>query len=141
ILWQYPGFTANGMATAVTEWSEFLTSQFVADIKRMESRNIFGYGIIRLTFHARVNIERALAQVTAVSQTILKKMPLGTNPPYILIYDPSSVPVMLVALSSSTMTESELFDYGQFTVRQAIAPVEGAQLPLPRAGNARVIMA
>src|SRR5262249_10903741 len=88
ILWQYPGFTPDGMASSVTEWSEFLTSQFVADIRRMESRNIFGYGVIRLYFHARVNIERALAQVTAVSQTILKKMPLGTNPPYVLIYDP-----------------------------------------------------
>src|SRR5262249_41156786 len=111
ILWQYPGLTAGNMATAVTEWSEFLTSQFVADIKRMESRNIFGYGIIRLTFYPRVDIDRALAQVTAVSQTILKKMPLGTNPPVVLIYDPSSVPVMFVALASQTLTEFQLFDY------------------------------
>ena len=64
------------MANSVTEWSELLTSQFVADIQRMESRNIFGYGVVRLYFHSRVNIERALAQVTAVSQTILRKMPL-----------------------------------------------------------------
>jgi multidrug efflux pump subunit AcrB len=140
ILWQYSGMSAGNIATAVTEWSEFLTSQFVADIKRMESRNIFGYGIIRLTFYPRVDINRALAQVTSVSQTILKKMPLGTNPPVVLIYDPSSVPVMLVALASQTMTEFQLFDYGQFTMRQAIAPVEGAQLPLPWGGNARVIM-
>ena len=136
ILWQYPGFTADQIASEITEWSEFLTSQFVADIKRMESRNIFGYGLMRLYFHPRVDIDRALAQVTSVSQTILKKMPLGTNPPYVLIYDPSSVPVMLVALASQSLTETELFDYGQFTVRQAIAPVEGAQLPLP-GGNAR----
>ena len=140
VLWQYPGFTAAEMANEVTEWSEFLTSQFVGDIKRMESRNIFGFGIMRLYFHSRVSLDRALAQVGAVSLTILKKMPLGTNPPYVLIYDPSSVPVMLVALASQTMTEAELFDYGQFTVRQAIAPVEGAQLPLPWGGIPRVIM-
>jgi multidrug efflux pump subunit AcrB len=140
ILWDYPGFSAEQMANEVTEWSEFLTSQFVSDIKRMESRNIFGFGVMRLYFHPRVNIERALGQVTAVSQTILKKMPLGTNPPYVLIYDPSSVPVMLVALASQTLNEFQLFDYGQFTVRQALAPVEGAQLPLPWGGNARAIM-
>ena len=140
ILWQYPGFTAAKMANEITEWSEFLTSQFVVDIKRMESRNIFGIGMMRLYFHPKVDIDRALAQVTATSQTILKKMPVGTTPPYVLIYDPSSVPVMLVALASQTLTESQLFDFGQFTVRQAIAPVEGAQLPLPWGGAARVIM-
>ena len=140
ILWQYSGFPAADMANAVTEWSEFLTSQFVGDIKRMESRSIFGFGIMRLYFHSRVDIDRALAQVTAVSQTILTKMPVGINPPFVLIYDPSSVPIMLVALTSATLTESQLFDYGQFTVRQALAPVEGAQLPLPWGGNARVIM-
>ncbi|WP_395714668.1 efflux RND transporter permease subunit [Reyranella sp.] len=140
ILWQYPGFPAAKMANDITEWSEFLTSQFVVDIKRMESRNIFGFGMMRLYFHPQVDIDRALAQVTATSQTILKKMPVGTTPPYVLIYDPSSVPVMLVALASETLTESQLFDFGQFTVRQAIAPVEGAQLPLPWGGNARVIM-
>jgi multidrug efflux pump subunit AcrB len=140
ILWQYPGFAASKMANEITEWSEFLTSQFVVDIKRMESRNLFGIGMMRLYFHPRVDIDRALAQVTATSQTILKKMPVGTTPPYVLIYDPSSVPVMLVALASETLTEAQLFDFGQFTVRQAIAPVEGAQLPLPWGGNARVIM-
>ena len=140
ILWQYPGFSASKMANEITEWSEFLTSQFVVDIKRMESRNIFGIGMMRLYFHSTVDIDRALAQVTATSQTILKKMPVGTTPPYVLIYDPSSVPVMLVALASETLTESQLFDFGQFTVRQAIAPVEGDQLPMPWGGNARVIM-
>jgi multidrug efflux pump subunit AcrB len=140
ILWVYPGFAPADMANSLTEWSEFLTSQFVADIKRMESRNIFGFGVMRLYFHPNVDIDRALAQVAAVSQTILKKMPVGTTPPYILVYDPSSVPVMLVALASQTLTEFQLFDFGQFTVRQAISPVEGAQLPLPWGGNARVIM-
>src|SRR5262249_12293590 len=140
ILWQYPGFAAPAMANEITEWSEFVTSQFVGDIKRMESRNIFGYGLMRLYFHSRVDVDRALAQATAISQMILKKMPLGPTPPIVMIYDPSSVPVMLVVLSSQTMTEAQLFDFGQFTVRQAIAPVEGAVLPLPWGGNPRVIM-
>lgn len=140
ILWQYPGFSASKMANEITEWSEFITSQFVVDIKRMESRNVFGIGMMRLYFHPNVDIDRALGQVTAISQVILKKMPVGTTPPYVVIYDPSSVPVMLVALASQTLTETQLFDFGQFTVRQAIAPVEGAQLPLPWGGNARAIM-
>jgi multidrug efflux pump subunit AcrB len=125
ILWQYPGFDANSMANEVTEWSEFLTSQFVTDIRRMESRNVFGYGLMRLYFHPRVDVDRALAQVTATSQTILKRIPLGTNPPFVLIYDPSSAPVMLVVLASQTLTEAQLFDYGQFTVRQGIAARTG----------------
>ena len=70
ILWQYPGFSAADMANNITEWSEFLTSQFVADIKRMDSRSIFGYGLMRLYFHPGVDIDRAVAQVTAVSQAI-----------------------------------------------------------------------
>ncbi|MFO1080058.1 MAG: efflux RND transporter permease subunit [Reyranellaceae bacterium] len=140
ILWQYPGFPADKMATAITEWSEFITSQFVLDVKRMESRNIFGYGIVRLYFHPGADIQRAVAEATSVSQFILKKMPVGSNPPIVLVYDPSSVPVMLVALDSDSLTEAQLFDFGQFTVRQAIAPVRGAQLPLPWGGNPRVIM-
>ena len=81
ILWQYPGFSAPKMASEITEWSEFITSQFVVDIKRMESRNIFGFGMMRLYFHPNVDIDRALGQVTAISQTILKRMPAGTTPP------------------------------------------------------------
>ena len=140
ILWQYPGFSAPEITNQITEWSEFLTSQFVGDIKSMESRNVFGFGLMRLVFHPNVDIDRALGQVTAISQTILKRMPVGTTPPYVLIYDPSSVPVMLVALASKTLTEAELFDFGQFTVRQAMAPVQGAQIPLPWGGTPRVIM-
>jgi len=140
LLWQYPGFPADDMANQIATWSEFLTTQFVADIKRIESRNIFGYSVIRLYFQPGVNVDRAVAQVTAISQTVLKKMPLGTTPPFILIYDPSSVPVMLVALDSEKLSEQQLFDFGQFTVRQALSPVQGAQLPLPYGGKPRVIM-
>ncbi len=140
VLWQYPGFSATEMTNQITEWSEFLTSQFVGDIKRMDSRNVFGFGVIRLYFHPTVDIDRALGQVTAISQTILKRMPQGTTPPYVLVYDPSSVPVMLVALASQTLTEAQLFDFGQFTVRQAMAPVQGSQIPLPWGGTERVIM-
>lgn len=140
VLWQYPGFPAANMANEIVEWSEFITSQFVGDIKRMESRSIFGYSVMRLYFHPNVNIDRAVAQVTAVSQTILRRVPHGTSPPYVLVYDPSSVPVMLVALASEALTESQLFDFGQFTVRQALAPVQGAQLPLPWGGTPRAIM-
>ncbi|MBM3646961.1 MAG: efflux RND transporter permease subunit [Alphaproteobacteria bacterium] len=140
VLFQYPGFTAADMANAITEWTEFITTQFVADIKRMETRTIFGFTVMRLYFHPNVDIDRAVAQVTAVQQTVLKRLPIGTNPPYVLIYDPSSVPVMLVALASQQLTEAQLFDFGQFTVRQSIAPVKGAQIPLPWGGAPRVIM-
>jgi multidrug efflux pump subunit AcrB len=140
IAWQYDGFPAGSMASEIAEWSEFITSQLVGDIKSMQSRNIFGITMMRLYFHPGADIAKALAQVTAAQQTILKKMPLGTNPPYVVVYDPSSVPVMLIALRSRTMTEAQLFDFGEFTVRQALSPVRGAQLPLPWGGNMRVIM-
>lgn len=139
IIWQYPGFPPDDMANQIAQWSEFLTTQFVADIKQIESRSIFGFSVIRLYFQPHVEVSRATAQVTAVSQTILKRMPLGTTPPFILVYDPSSVPVMLVALDSKEMSEAELFDFGMFTVRQALAPVAGAQLPLPYGGTPRII--
>ena len=139
VVWNYPGFPPEDMANQISQWSEFLTTQFVGNIKNIESRNVFGFSVIRLYFQPGVDIGGAMAQVTSVSQTVLKRMPLGTTPPYILVYDPSSVPVMLVALDSQEMSEAELFDFGMFTVRQALSPVAGAQLPLPYGGTPRVI--
>jgi multidrug efflux pump subunit AcrB len=87
-----------------------------------------------------VRIDAAIAQVTAVSQTILRRMPPGAQPPFIIRYNASSVPILQLALGSKTITEAQLYDYGLYRVRQAIAPVRGATLPLPYGGKPRQIM-
>jgi len=140
VIWQFNGFPAPDMANQITQFSEFTLTQFVSDIRRIESQSVFGKSVIRIFFQPTVRIDQAVAQVTATSQTILRRMPVGTTPPIILAYDPSSVPIMQVALGSQTKTEAELFDFAQFTVRQALAPVQGALLPTPYGGNPRVIV-
>ena len=141
VIWQFNGFPAADMANQITQFSEFTITQFVSDIKRIESQSVFGKSVIRIYFQPTVRIDQAVAQVTATSQTVLKRMPVGTTPPIILAYDPSSVPIMQVALGSPTKSEAEMFDFAQFTVRQALAPVQGALLPTPYGGNPRVIVA
>ena len=140
VIWQYPGFPAPDMANQITEFSEYTITQFVNDVKRIESQSVFGKSVIRIYFQPTVSVDRAVAQVTATSQTILKRMPVGTTPPWIMSYDPSSVPIMQIALGSQSMSEAELFDFAQYTLRQALAPVQGALLPSPYGGNPRTIM-
>ncbi|HEU5246796.1 MAG TPA: efflux RND transporter permease subunit, partial [Candidatus Udaeobacter sp.] len=110
------------------------------NVKNIESQSLAGGSVIRIFFQPNVRIDAAIAQVTAVSQTILRRMPPGTQPPFIIRYNASSVPILQLALGSKTLNEAQLYDYGIYRVRQAIAPVRGATLPLPYGGKPRQIM-
>ena len=87
---------------------------------RIESQTLDGVGIIKLFFHPGANVERGLAQATAVSQAILRRMPPGVQPPIILRYAADSVPIIQMSLSSETLSESELYTYGIFRIRQQL---------------------
>src|SRR6266404_6329192 len=140
VVWQYTGLSPDQMAKQITTFSEYTISSAVDNVKNIESQTLAGTSVIRIFFQPNVRIDAAIAQVTAVSQTILRRMPPGTQPPFIIRYNASSVPILQLALRSKTLTEAQLYDYGIYRVRQAIAPVRGATLPLPYGGKPRQVM-
>jgi multidrug efflux pump subunit AcrB len=140
VIWNYEGLTTEDMASRITTFSEYTISSAVSDVRSIESHTYPGVGVIKIYFQPNVNVEAALAQVTAVSQTILRRMPPGAVPPFILQYNASSVPIIQLALSSKTLSEAQLYDYGIYRIRQQIAPIQGITLPLPYGGKPRQIM-
>lgn len=140
VIWTYTGMPAEEFERRLTIYSEYALSANVKDVKSIESQTLDGVGVIRLYFHPGANVESAMAQATAVSQAILRRMPPGVQPPIILRYSASSVPIIQLSLSSKTLSESELYDYGIFRIRQALAVVQGTTLPAPFGGKVRQIM-
>jgi CzcA family heavy metal efflux pump len=140
VIWTYQGMSAEEFERRITMYSEYSLSANVKDVKAMESQTLDGVGVIRLFFHPGANVDSAMAQTTAISQAILRRMPPGVQPPIVLRYTASSVPIIQLALSSKTLGESELYDYGIFRIRQALAVVQGTTLPAPYGGKVRQIM-
>ena len=140
VIWTYAGMSAEEFERRITMYSEYALSANVKDVKSMESQTLDGVGVIRLFFHPGANVESAMAQATAISQAILRRMPPGVQPPIILRYTASSVPIIQLALSSKKLSESQLYDYGIFRIRQALAVVQGTTLPAPYGGKVRQIM-
>src|SRR5213596_1296197 len=140
VIWNYDGLTSEDMASRITTFSEYTISSAVSDVRTIESQTYPGVSVIKIYFQPSVNVEAALAQVTAVSQTILRRMPPGAVPPFILQYNASSVPIIQLALGAKTLSEAQLYDYGIYRVRQQIAPIQGITLPLPYGGKPRQVM-
>ncbi len=140
IIWQYSGLPPAQFEKYITTFSEFTVSSAVNDVKSIESQTVNGAALIKIFFQPGVDIANAVAQCTAMSQTILRRMPPGTVPPLILQYDASSVPIIQLLLASNKLSEAQLYDFGIYRVRQAIAPVKGSRLPLPFGGKPRQIM-
>ena len=112
----------------------------VNDIEHIESQSYSGVSVVRVYFQPNAKVEMALAQVTAISQTLLRIMPPGTFPPNVLKFDASAVPILQLGLSSKTLSEQQLFDYGQNFIRTQLATIPGAAVPLPYGGKYRQVM-
>jgi multidrug efflux pump subunit AcrB len=138
-VWSYNGMSPDDMSGRVIYYYERSLSSQVNDIEHIESQSLFGYGVVKVFFQPNVNINAALAQVTAASQTVLKQLPAGITPPYVLAFNASSVPILQLALSSSKLSESDLFDEGQNFIRPQLATVQGAAIPSPYGGKVRQI--
>jgi CzcA family heavy metal efflux pump len=135
VVWTYNGLLPNDMSGRVIYYYErFLTAQ-VGDIEHVESQSIDGYGVVKIFFQKGVDIAAAMAQVTAASQTVLKLLPPGITPPYVLSYNASSVPILQLALSSQSLPQKKLFDLGQNFIRPRLATVRGAAVPSPYGGK------
>src|SRR3954453_4250323 len=139
VVWTYSGLSTEEMERQITTFSEFSTSFAVSNTKRMESQTLNGVAVIKIYFQPDVDIASATAQVTSVAQTILRRMPPGTTPPFIVRYNASSVPILQMSLRSDRHSESDLYDYGIYRVRQQLAVVQGTTFPLPYGGTARQV--
>lgn len=140
VLWGYNGLSANEMEKMITNFSETSIINNVGDIQRVESQTYNGTAVLKVYFQPTVKIEEALAQVTAISQTILVRMPPGTQPPLIVRYNATDVPVLQLGLSSDSLTEPQIFDYAVTRIRPQISTVPGARLSQPFGGKSRQIM-
>ncbi len=140
VIWTYSGMSPQEMADRIVTISERAMTTTVNDIEHMESTTYSGVSVIRIYFQPTVKIEMAIAQITALVQTILRTLPPGTFAPGVLAFDASSVPILQLGLQSDTLTEAQIYDYGQNFIRTQLATVQGAALPLPYGGKTRSIM-
>src|SRR6201986_2786628 len=137
--WSYSGLPPEDMAGRVIYYYERQLSTAVNDIDHVESQSLSGIGIVKIFFRPGVDIRTATAQVTSVSQTVLKQMPPGITPPLILNYNASTVPILQLGLSSPSLDEKEIYDLGQNFIRPALASVPGTAIPSPYGGRERQI--
>jgi len=139
VVWTYRGLPPDDMSGRVIYYYERQLSSSVNDIEHIESQSLPGIGIVKIFFQPNVDIRTATAQVTSLSQTVLKQLPPGITPPLILNYNASTVPILQLALSSPKMSEQQLFDAGQNFIRPSLASVAGSSIPSPYGGKVRQI--
>ncbi|GAB3941815.1 efflux RND transporter permease subunit [Spirosoma harenae] len=139
VIWGYTGLSTNEMEKMITNFSETSLINNVSDIQRLESQTYNGTAVLKIFFQPTVKIEEAIAQVTAISQTILVRMPPGTQPPLIVRYNATDVPVLQLGLSSDSLTEQQITDYAQTRVRPQISTVPGSRLSQAFGGKTRQI--
>ncbi len=140
VIWQYTGLTPEEMDQRITTYSQYSISSNVNDIKNMEAQTLSGISVIKVYFQPNVNIDLAISQIVSATNSIRSLMPPGTQPPIVVQYNASSVPVLQLSLSSDRMNEQQLYDYGIYRLRQALAPIQGITLPTPYGGKYRQIM-
>ncbi|MGD1036738.1 MAG: efflux RND transporter permease subunit, partial [Roseiarcus sp.] len=139
VVWQYTGLPPDQMSGRITTPFQRALTTTVNDIEHIEANSYNGFGVIKIFFQPNVDIRTANAQVTAISQTLIKQMPPGATPPLILNYSASTVPILLVALSGEGFTEQGLADIGINQVRTPLVTVPGAAVPYPFGGKLRQI--
>jgi multidrug efflux pump subunit AcrB len=140
VIWQETGLSTPEMEQRVTTYSQYSISSNVNGIKDMEAQTLDGLSVQKIYFQPDVNLDLAIAQIVAATNSIRALLPPGIQPPVVVQYNASSVPVLQVSLSSDTLNEQQLYDYGIYRVRQQLAPIPGVTLPTPAGGKYRQIM-
>ncbi|WP_234745928.1 efflux RND transporter permease subunit, partial [Burkholderia sp. WTPI3] len=139
VIWNYSGLQPDDMSGRIVTYYERTLGTTVNDIQHIESQSFRGYGIVKIFFQPTVDIRTATAQVTSISQTVLKQMPPGVTPPQILNYNASTVPVLQIALTSDTLDEQKLEDYAENFIRPQLLSVPGVAIPTPYGGKTREV--
>src|SRR6266849_783463 len=140
LVWTYNGLEPQEMEQRITSNVERGVTVLVNDVEHIESQSLNGIAVIKVYFQPGANIQTALAQTAAISQTFLRFLPPGTTPPLVIIYSASTVPVIQIGLTSDTLSEQQLFDYGNNFIRtQLTTGAPGAATPFPYGGKQRVV--
>lgn len=139
VVWQYTGLPPDQMAGRITTPFQRALTTTVNDIEHIEANAYAGFGIIKIFFQPNVDIRTANAQVTAISQTMIKQMPPGATPPLILNYSAATVPILQIALAGDGLTEQNLADLAINAVRPPLVTIPGAAIPYPYGGKLRQV--
>ena len=139
LVWTFTGLEPQEMEQRITGNVERGIATLVNDVEHTESQSLNGIAVIKVYFQANANIQTALAQTAAISQTFLRFLPPGTTPPLVIIYSASTVPVIQLGLTSDTLSEQALFDTGNNFIRTQLATIQGAATPFPYGGKQRLV--
>jgi multidrug efflux pump subunit AcrB len=139
IAWQFTGLSADEVANRLVYINERNLTTTVNDIEHIESQSVVGRGIIKVFFQPHVDTAAAVAEITAISQSALRQMPPGTNPPFVIVFNASSVPILQLGLSGDGLDEQQLNDIATQAIRVQLATVQGAQTPYPYGGKQREV--
>src|SRR6266498_109207 len=140
VIWQYTGLSTPEMEQRVTTYSQYSMSSNVTGIKNIEAQTLNGLSVQKVYFQPDVNLDLAIAQIVAATNAIRALLPVGIEPPIVVQYNASSVPVLQLSLTSNNLNEQQLYDYGIYRLRQQLAPVPGVTFPTPDGGKYRQIM-
>ena len=140
VIWSYTGLSTPEMEQRVTTYSQYSISSNVNGIRNIEAQTMAGLSVQKIYFQPDVNLDLAISQIVAATNSIRALMPPGIQPPIVVQFNASSVPVLQVSLSSDTLSEQQLYDYGIYRIRQQLAPIPGITLPTPAGGKYRQIM-
>src|SRR6266446_1960581 len=139
LVWTFTGLEPQEMEQRITSNVERGVTTLVNDVEHIESQSLNGIAIIKVYFQPGANIQTALAQTAAIAQTFLRFLPPGTTPPLVIIYSASTVPVIQLGLTSDTLSEQQLFDFGNNFIRTQLATIQGAATPFPYGGKQRLV--
>ena len=139
IVWNYSGLSSEDMGNRITSVTERALTTLVDDIEHIESQSLNGIAVVKVFFQPNANVNKAIAQVTAISQTQLRQLPPGTTPPLVITYSASTVPILQLALSGRELSEQQLFDTGVNFIRTRLITVPGAAIPYPYGGKQRQV--
>ncbi len=140
IVWQYTGLSTTEMEQRVTTYGQYALSSSVNGIQDIEAQTLNGISVQKIFFQPDVNLDLAIAQIVSATNFIRILLPPGIQAPVVVQYNASSVPVLQIGLSSDTLNEQQLYDYGIYRLRQQLAPIHGVTLPTPAGGKYRQIM-
>jgi CzcA family heavy metal efflux pump len=139
VIWNYTGLSPEEMSNRIVFNYERSLTTTVNDIDHIESQSLAGIAVVKVFFHQGVQVANAIAQVTAISQPIVRTLPPGTTPPFIITYNASSVPILQLALSGQGLSEAQLGDIGLNFLRTGLVTVPGVAIPYPYGGKQRQV--
>jgi multidrug efflux pump subunit AcrB len=140
VSWNYTGLMPEDISGRIVYYFERSLTATVSNIEHIESQSYYGRGVVKIFFQPGTDVSTAQTQITSIAQTVIKPMPKGATPPLILTYNASSVPVLMLQLSSKTKTASEIFNIATNYLRPALVAVPGTNIPFPYGGQSNNIM-